>query len=55
MCVCGAQMWSYPVEERNVVEHVRVGEGKNTEIFAELWRMTLGGPEIKDTKCTRHM
>ena len=36
-----AQRWTYPVEQRNVVEQVWVGEGKNTQVFAELWTLAL--------------
>lgn len=32
---------SHPVEERNVIEQVRVGEGNHAQIFAELWTLVF--------------
>lgn len=42
-----AQSWTYPVEQRNVVEQVWVSEGKNTQVFAELWALALRESEKK--------
>lgn len=44
-------MKPYPVEKRNVIKQVWVGEGKNTEIFAELWTLAFRESEEEEAQC----